>query len=347
MPVLGHHRSDQSSTAGDLTDAQHAALVIHAGARPFVVAGEHQGLCLRIGIEPVGRSPARLGDAAITDIALAGLGAGRRSSSGASGSCKPGSERNRMMTVDTPWNLECSRRHCCRSSVWRRQRRQIFDARRIAVFVRAGCSDTACQWRIVTATPRDSGRALLAHVPRRSVRDHFIVNPSPDGRRLAFMANQKIWTMNSDGSISTPCLCRPQTAPALTTARSFTPDGQHLVFTRCAPRGMATPMMIYPTARIYATSPRCRSSTATAQPIPVPRSRPTAHGHAQPLLLEHARAIAVADIHTGPIHDLTNPALDSQQPKLVTRWEPNRVRIPPTRWHDQHRRNQPLGSPPS
>ena len=49
------------------------------------------------------------------------------------------------------------------------------------VFVRARCSDTACQWRIVTATPQDQDEHVLATFPDGVFDDHFnpVGNPAP------------------------------------------------------------------------------------------------------------------------------------------------------------------------
>ena len=75
VPVGANH-AGPISRGLVVTDAQHAALVIHAGARPFIVKPASAGV-----MPPNMRSSdsATLGDlanAAITDITLAGLGAG-------------------------------------------------------------------------------------------------------------------------------------------------------------------------------------------------------------------------------------------------------------------------------
>lgn len=74
VPVAGHHASPISRPPVIVTDAQHAALVIHAGAQPFVVKASAGALPPNLG-----SSDSALGEwasTAITDVALAGLGAG-------------------------------------------------------------------------------------------------------------------------------------------------------------------------------------------------------------------------------------------------------------------------------
>jgi len=193
------------------------------------------------------------------------------------------------------------------------------------VFVRARCSDTACQWRIVTATPRDQDEHVLATFADGVFDDHFIVNPSPDGRRLAFMANQKIWIMNSDGSDLHVVFAPPTDGTGVDDGPSFTPDGQHLVFTRCCPKGYGYSLWMI---SIHGTHLRDitrepfqhGNGPADTTPQVSPDGRRVVFNRC---FSNTPCAIAVADIHTGRIHNLTNPTLDSQQPN----WSPDGNRI--------------------
>ena len=217
------------------------------------------------------------------------------------------------------------------------------------VFVRARCSDTACQWRIVTATPQDQDEHVLATFPDGVFDDHFIINPSPDGRRLAFMANQKIWIMNSDGSDLHAVFAPPPDGTGVDDSPSFTPDGQHLVFTRCCPKGFGYSLWMISIRGTHLrdiTKEPFQHGNGPADTTPQV-SPDGSTGRVQPLLLEHAlRHRRCRHTHRADPRS-HQPSTRLPTAKLVTRWEPDCVRIPPSRWHDQHRRNQPLGSPPS
>jgi Tol biopolymer transport system component len=193
------------------------------------------------------------------------------------------------------------------------------------VFVRARCGETSCKWRIVTATPRDRDEHVLGWFPDGAFDDHFIVNPSRDGRRLAFMAYNRIWVMNSDGSDRHVVFAPPNDGTGVDDGPSFTPDGQHLVFTRCCPTGFG-----YSLWMISLQSTHLRDVTkepfvngdgpADTTPQVSPNGRWVAFNRCFP---DQGCVVSVANMRTGQRHDLTDPSLDSQQPN----WSPDSNRI--------------------
>jgi len=104
------------------------------------------------------------------------------------------------------------------------------------VFTRETCTPT-CVYTIVAADPNDTNETTLAGpYPREVFDDHFLANWSPDGRSVIFMADlgggQAIWQVGADGT----GLHEVFEAPAgtgLDDGPVFTPDGKHIVFTRC------------------------------------------------------------------------------------------------------------------
>jgi Tol biopolymer transport system component len=109
------------------------------------------------------------------------------------------------------------------------------------VFARAVCgSDAKPCWEIVTANADDTNEVVVAGPYRRSVwDDHFIANWSPDGKTVIFMAKlrrrQAIWQVNADGTDFHKVFVAPRRT-FMDDGPSFTPDGQHIVFTRCCGR---------------------------------------------------------------------------------------------------------------
>ena len=105
------------------------------------------------------------------------------------------------------------------------------------VFARAKCSQTACHWWLISATPRDRfERVLVGPYPDSAIDEHFIGNPSPDGRWIVFMANQSIWMIRADGSQLHP-IYQTDGSPGVDDGPTFTPDGKHVIFVRCCPKG--------------------------------------------------------------------------------------------------------------
>jgi Tol biopolymer transport system component len=109
------------------------------------------------------------------------------------------------------------------------------------LFTRAICdSDTNPCWEIVTANADDSDEVVVAGpYPRGVWDDHFIANWSPDGTTVIFMAKlgrrQAIWEVNADGT-DLHTVFDPPRRTFMDDGPSFTPDGQHIVFTRCCGR---------------------------------------------------------------------------------------------------------------
>src|SRR5436190_3053523 len=110
------------------------------------------------------------------------------------------------------------------------------------LFARAVCtSDTRPCWEIVAADPNDSHETVLAGpYPRSAFDEKFAANWSPDGRKAIFMADlgggQEIWQVNADGT-GLHALFTPPAGTGLDDGPAFTPDGKHIVFTRCCPEG--------------------------------------------------------------------------------------------------------------
>jgi TolB protein len=94
-----------------------------------------------------------------------------------------------------------------------------------------------CAWEIVAANPDGSDEVVLAGpYPREAWDDHFTANWSADGEKAIFMAYQAIWQVNADGSHLHKIWEPPTNRTGIDDGPSFTPDGKHIVFTRCCPR---------------------------------------------------------------------------------------------------------------
>ena len=98
-----------------------------------------------------------------------------------------------------------------------------------------------CTWELVAADPNDANETVLAGpFPRSAWDDHFIANWSPDGSTAIFMADlgtgQGIWEVNADGTGLHEVFVAPA-GSGLDDGPSFTPDGTHIIFTRCCPEG--------------------------------------------------------------------------------------------------------------
>jgi Tol biopolymer transport system component len=107
------------------------------------------------------------------------------------------------------------------------------------VFTRADCtvreiSISICSsWWIVTANPNDTNETVVAGpYPQSAFDEHFNANWSPDGTKLTFMVNQGIWTLNADGTGLTDVF-QPPVGTGVDDSPTFTPDGKHIIFTRC------------------------------------------------------------------------------------------------------------------
>jgi len=101
---------------------------------------------------------------------------------------------------------------------------------------------STCSWEIVAADADGSDETVLAGpYPRNVFDDHFIANWSPDGSTAIFMADlgggQSIWQVNADGSDLHVVWSPPPDGTGIDDGPAFTPDGEHIVFTRCCPEG--------------------------------------------------------------------------------------------------------------
>ncbi len=189
------------------------------------------------------------------------------------------------------------------------------------VFVGARCGETSCKWRIITATARDKDEQLLATFPDSAFDEHVIVNPSPDGQRLAFMAYQKIWVMSRNGSDRHVVFTPPNDGTGVDDGPSFTPDGQHLVFTRCCPEGYGYTLWMTnlrgTNLRDVTKEPQVNGDgPADTTPQVSPDGTRVAFNRCFP---DQGCVVAVANLRTGQPHNLTDPSLDSQQPN----WSPD------------------------
>jgi hypothetical protein len=208
------------------------------------------------------------------------------------------------------------------------------------VFVRARCSQSLCKWRIVTATARDRDERLLATFPDGVFDDHFIVNPSPDGRRLAFMASQKIWVMNSDGTGRHVVFTPPNDGTGVDDGPSFTRDGQHLVFTRCCPEGFGYSLWMISvrgTGQRHQGAGRQRRWASRHDAAGLSRRKA---GRVQSLLPRSGLCRRGCESHHRSIPGTDRPDARLGAAELVARRQADRVRIPLPEWDAEHRHHQ-------
>jgi Tol biopolymer transport system component len=197
------------------------------------------------------------------------------------------------------------------------------------VFTREICSvDTDPCWEIVVADANDTKEKVVAGPYQRAVwDDHFVANWNPNGRSVIFMADlgdgQAIWQVNANGHH----LHKVFTAPAgtgLDDGPAFTPDGRHIVFTRCCPH-----ISGYALWEVDEQGRHLRQLTDESVPPGVdgpsdnlPEVSPNGH-----LIAFHrnrdGNKIALARYPSGGFHELTPPALDGQIPN----WSPDSRRI--------------------
>jgi hypothetical protein len=101
-------------------------------------------------------------------------------------------------------------------------------------------SDTDPCWELVVSDARENHAHVVAGPYPRSVwDDHFIGNWAPDGRSVIFMADlgtgQAIWRVRTDGTHLHKVFSPPNDGTGLDDGPAFTPDGRHIIFTRCCP----------------------------------------------------------------------------------------------------------------
>jgi TolB protein len=105
------------------------------------------------------------------------------------------------------------------------------------VFAREKCAPV-CAWHIVAADPNDAKETVLAGpYPSGAFDEHLIADWSPNGATVIFMANQAIWQVNADATHLHRVWAPPPGGTGLDDGPTFTPDGKHIVFTRCCPQG--------------------------------------------------------------------------------------------------------------
>jgi Tol biopolymer transport system component len=193
------------------------------------------------------------------------------------------------------------------------------------VFARADCTKT-CIWSIVSASPRDTNEIVLAGpYPRVAFDDHFIANWAPSGRNVIFMANQAIWRVRADGSHLHKVFTPPNDGTGVDDGPAYSPDGKHIVFTRCCPEGFG-----YSLWMINADGTGLKDITiesvvngdgpADTTPQVAPNGQQIAFNRCFPT---GGCRVATVSINGGTIHNLTDPALDSQHPN----WSPDSARI--------------------
>jgi Tol biopolymer transport system component len=185
-------------------------------------------------------------------------------------------------------------------------------------------SDTVASWEIVAANPNDTNETVLAGpYPRDAWDDHFIANWSPDGSSAIFMVNQGIWQVNADASNLHLVWSPPSDRTGIDDGPTFTPDGRHIIFTRCCPRSTG-----YALWEIRADGTHLKPITSEAVPPGVdgpsdnlpqvsPNGRWVAY-HRNPAPFNVQR-IVVTNIDTGRRVRLTDPKLNAQVPN----WSPD------------------------
>jgi Tol biopolymer transport system component len=206
------------------------------------------------------------------------------------------------------------------------------------LFTRAICfSDARRCWEIVAADPNDSHETLIAGPYRRKVwDDHFIANWSPDGRAVIFMAQlgrkQKIWEVNADGTGLHAIWSPPNDGTGIDDGPAFTPDGRHIIFTRCCPHPSG-----YALWMIEADGSHLKRVTNEVVPPGVdgpsdnlPQVSPNGK-----LIAYHRNVVTCSDpsdcgnrivtvnIHGGHRVQLTDPAINASIPN----WSPDSKRI--------------------
>jgi Tol biopolymer transport system component len=203
------------------------------------------------------------------------------------------------------------------------------------VFTRAICdSESLPCWEIVIANADDTNEIVVAGPYPRSVwDDHFIANWSPDGRSVIFMARQKIWQVNADGTGLHKVWTPPNDGSGMDDGPAFTPDGRYIIFTRCCPKPSG-----YGLWRINADGSHLRVVTREVAGGPnvdapsdnVPQVSPDGMWIAYHRNVvtcsdpsDCGNRIVTVNIHGGHSVQLTDPALNAQVPN----WSPDSTKI--------------------
>jgi Tol biopolymer transport system component len=189
-------------------------------------------------------------------------------------------------------------------------------------------SDTVASWEIVAANPDDTNETVLAGpYPRNAWDDHFIANWSPDGGSAIFMVNQGIWRVNADGSNLHLVWFPPTDRTGIDDGPTFTPDGRHIIFTRCCPRSTG-----YALWEISADGTHLTPSTSEAVPPGVdgpsdnlPQVSPDGRwvAYHRNLAPFDVQRIVKTNLETGRRVRLTDPKLNAQVPN----WSPDSKQV--------------------
>jgi dipeptidyl aminopeptidase/acylaminoacyl peptidase len=198
--------------------------------------------------------------------------------------------------------------------------------RGLLLFTRQVCdSETDPCWEVVVSDARENHAHIVAGpYPRSAWDDHFVANWAPDGRSVIFMADQSIWRVRTDGS-GLRALFSPSEGTGVDDGPAFTPDGRHIIFTRCCPAVSG-----YALWSITANGHDLEQVTSEAVPPGVdgpsdnlpqvsPDGRDVAHHRnvVDPAMGTVGNRISVAPVHPGTSTDITAP--DGQIPN----WSPN------------------------
>jgi Tol biopolymer transport system component len=183
-----------------------------------------------------------------------------------------------------------------------------------------------CTWEIVAANPDGSDETVLAGgYPRDAWDDHFTANWSPDGETAIFMAYQAIWQVNADSTDLHQIWAPPTNHTGIDDGPSFTPDGEHIVFTRCCPRVSG-----YALWMIDADGTGLRQITDESVPPGVdgpsdnlPQVSPDGTRIAYHRNLNERNRIVTVNIDGGDRMQLTAPKLNAQLPN----WSPDSKRV--------------------
>jgi TolB protein len=217
-----------------------------------------------------------------------------------------------------------------------RNGRMLF-ARCIAPYKCFDKSSTVPTWEIVAANPDDTNETVLAGpYPPSAWDDHFIANWSPDGRTAIFMADlgqgQAIWQVNADGTGLHELLHVTSDGNGFDDGPAFTPDGRHIVFTRCCPKNSGYSLWIMNadgTNLLKLTSEKVPPSVdGPSDNLPQVSPDGTSIAYHRNVVdtrdpSDLGNRIVVVNINGGNLRQLTDPALNAQVPN----WSPDSRKI--------------------
>jgi Tol biopolymer transport system component len=202
--------------------------------------------------------------------------------------------------------------------------------RDLLVFTRQICdSENDPCWEVVVSDPRENHAHVIAGpYPRSAWDDHFVANWAPDGRSVIFMADQAIWRVRTDGT-GLHAVFTPPEGTGVDDGPAFTPDGRHIIFTRCCPA-----ISGYALWSITADGHHLTQVTSEAVPAGVdgpsdnlpqvsPNGRDVAYHRnvVDPTMGTVGNRISVAPVDSGTSTDITAP--DGQIPN----WSPDGRRL--------------------